>query len=329
MDRVATAIPLEKLISIALVAVALAILPALEIQEAIIVFGQGHFLACYYYQYKYRQIDRAYLQRYFLCLVLIFGAYYLYPNLFLLVTAASIYFVIHLSVDERFLWKDPPNLQRGLALMPFLLIYTGLIVDSIFVGQVTFKNSGWWAAAGEITVPILGTWITPYGLMAAGAALLGYLIYIRMRPSRMEPHDVYFLLGAAVLAVLYVSGHAPSHYYLMGSIILFHYSSWYIHYLVKWKDDEAKRSRYILDMIVVNALVFGLYAVYRWMPQALDVAYFPREIYPFKDPGHGNALAYFFSPGYFYLWTLMHFVSTARRSDWGYFRPPLKGLTTG
>jgi hypothetical protein len=320
MSRVAGAIPLEKLISVALVVAALVMLPPLEIQEAIIVFGQGHFLACYYYQYKYHKIDRPYLLRYFTSLILIFGAYILYPNLFLLVTVASVWFVIHLSVDERFLWKDPPNLQRGLALLPFLLLYTALIVDSIYVGHVNIQTASWIGPAQELVVPILGTWVSPYGLMAAGAALVIYLLYIRMRPSRMQPHDVYFLLGTAVLAVLFSTGHAPSHYYLMGSIILFHYSSWYVHYGVKWKDDKPRRNRYILDMLVVNALVFGIYAIYRWMPQALVVEYIPRYIFPFKDPVHGNILASLFSPGYFYLWTLMHFISTARLSDVGYFK---------
>jgi hypothetical protein len=321
IDRASLAIPLEKLISIALMAVLLYFLSPLQIQEAIIVFGPGHIFGCHYYQYKHHQIDRAYLLRYFTAFFLLFGGYILYPNFPLLVTVTSIFFVTHFAVDERFLWRDPPTLQRGLALLSFLLIYTGLIVDSIYVGTVNLAMDSWLGPAREIKVPTLGTWITPYCLAASGAALLFYLLYIRMKPSRMEPHDRYFLLGTIILAVLYLSGHAPSHYYLMGSVILFHYFSWYVHYLFRWKEDIPKRNCYIRDMLWINGIVFGLYAIYRWVPDALTVEYIPRQIFPFKDPSHGNVLAYLFSPGYFYLWTLLHLISTVRISDLGYFRP--------
>jgi len=74
---------LEKLVSLVLVAMALILLSPLQTQEAIIVFGQGHFLACYYYQYKYGKIDRAYLIKYLVFLIAVFGGYILYPNLYL------------------------------------------------------------------------------------------------------------------------------------------------------------------------------------------------------------------------------------------------------
>lgn len=137
----------------------------------------------------------------------------------------------------------------------------------------------------------------------------------------MEPRDRYFLLGTILLAALYLSGNAPSSIYLMGFVTLFHYFSWYVHYLFRWKDDKPKRNRYILDMLMINTVILACYGIYRWMPDALTVEYIPRQIFPYKDPGSGNALAYFFSPGYYYLWTLLHFASTARVSDLGYFRP--------
>lgn len=324
ISRPVAAVPFEKTISMALTALALVLLTPLEIQEAIIVFGQGHFLACYYYQYKYGQITKGYLLKYLLGLVLVFGGYILYPNLYLLVTAASVYFVVHLSADERFLWKDRPSLQRGLAALPFIAIYTGMIVDSIFIGHVKIVTG--YIPPQNYEVPILGVWITSYCLIAAGVALLGYLAYIRFRPSRIEAHDFYFLIAAGVLALLYATGHVPNHYYLMGAVILFHYSSWYLHYYVRWKDDKPRRNRYILNMIAINAIVFAVYAFYRFMPNALDVSYIPAQIFPFKNQTHGNVLAYLFSPGYFYLWTFMHYISTLRTSDLGYFsRSPARG----
>lgn len=310
----------EKLVSVAVAGLALILLTPLATQEAIIVFGQGHFFACYYYQYKYHRIDRPYLFRYFAAMILLFGGYLLYPNLFLLVTVASVYFVVHLSVDERFLWRDPPNLQRLLALLPFLILYAGMIIDGIYQGQVHLARDSWLGPAQSLKVPILGIWVTPYCMAGAGLALLGYLVYLKWNSRKVETHDLYFLTGAAVLAVLFATGHVPNYYYLMGAIILFHYSSWYVHYFVKWGEDRPKRRRYVLNMLWVNALVLGLYALYRVLPEGLAVDYLPRQIFPYKDPAGGNILAYLFSPGYFYLWTLMHFVSTARVSDLGYFK---------
>ncbi|MCE9624351.1 MAG: hypothetical protein K8R69_02685 [Deltaproteobacteria bacterium] len=309
---------LEKLVSLGLVAAALLLLSPLQTQEAIIAFGQGHFLACYYYQYKYGKMNRAYLMKYLGALVLVFGGYILYPNLYLLVTAASVYFVVHLSVDERFLWKEQPSLQRGLAFLPFLLIYMGMIVDSIFVGHVRIETG--YTAPMEFPVSILGIWITPYCVVAAGIALVAYLAFIRFKPSRMETHDVYFLLGAAILALLYVTNHVPNHFYLMGAIILFHYSSWYVHYYRRFQENRPLRNRYLLDMLVIYAIIFALYGFYRAMPRALNVEYFPSQIFPYKTQNHGNVLAYLFSPGFFYLWTFMHYLTTLRLSDLGYFR---------
>jgi hypothetical protein len=321
-----TSHPFEKLISLALVAALLYFLPPLEIQEAIVVVGLGHFFGCIYYQYKHHQVDRAYLLRYFTALFLIFGGYILYPNFSLLVTVTSILFLVHLSIDERFLWRDRPTLQRGLAFLPFFILYTGLIVDSIYVGNANLPMDSWLGPAREFKVPILGAWISPYCLVASAAALLVYLFYIRRKSSPMEPHDRYFLLGTILLAALYLSGNAPSSIYLMGFVTLFHYFSWYVYYLFRWKDDKPKRNRYILDMLKINAVILACYGIYRWMPDALSVEYIPRQIFPLKDPGHGNVLAYFYSPGYYYLWTLMHFVSTARVSDLGYFRTPVSAF---
>lgn len=311
-------IPLEKLASVAVVALALLLLNPFQVQEAVIVLGQGHFLACYFYQYRNGKIDRAYLLKYALAALLLFGGYYFYPNLFLLVTVASVYFVLHLLVDERFLAGQRPTLQRGLAFLPFFLIYLGMIVDNVFVGQATLDF--WLAQVQNLPVSILGVWITPYCLMAAGGALILYGLYMWRRKMRPESFDLYCFLGALVLALLYYTNHVPNHYYLMGAVILFHYSSWYVHYGIKFKDDPVREKQYLLHMFWINALVFGLYGIYRLWPDALVVDYVPANLYAFKSPSEGNVLAYLFSPAYFYLWTLLHFVSTARLSDLAYFR---------
>lgn len=314
----------EKLISIALVGVAIILLLPLDVQEAIIALGQGHFIACYYYQVKYHKVDRVYLIKYFTTLILLFGLYIYYPHFVLLVTVASVYFVIHLIVDESFLWHDQPRLQRGLAYLPLLLLYTGLIVDSTFVQEYGRVIEGQVMVAKVI--PLLGRDIAPYCLMGAAVATLAYFGYLLLRRSRLEAHDVYFLLGALVLVILYMTDHVPNRYDLMGAIILFHYSNWYIHYFIRWGEDRPKRNRYVQTMVIINVIVLGLYAIYRWMPEALSVKYVPRFIFPYKSPTEGNILAYLFSPGYFYLWTLMHFISTARLSDLGNFRPRPPGL---
>jgi len=311
----------EKIISIALVAAAIVFFSPRGVGEAIIAFGQGHFIACYYYQIKYHHIDRPYLIRYFACLILLFGGYIYYPNLPLLVTIASIYFVVHLSVDERFLWTDKVSLQRGLAFLPLLVIYSGMLIDRIYV----YYMPGTGAQTGQaVAVPALGLWLLPYFMWAAGVALAAYLLVVLISRQKIEAHDLYFLLAAGFLAVLYFTNHVPNRYYLMGGVILYHYSNWYIHYFIRWGSDRAKRNNYVMTMIVINLIVLGLYAFFKLYPDALEVKYVPRLIFAYKAPTHGNVLAYLFSPGYFYLWTLMHFISTARLSDINYLRPRLR-----
>lgn len=309
---------LEKLFSVLVVVVALTFLKPVQFLEAVIALGQGHFFACYYYQYKYHKMNRAYLIRYFIGLVVIFGAYILYPNLFLLVTLTSIQFVVHLSADERFLWKEAPSLKRGLAFFPFVLIYAGMIIDGVYVGYANLDF--WLVKAQNLKFAVLGVWLTPYCLGAAGVVVFGYFALVWKKKLTVERHDLHFLLAAFGLAILYFIGQVPNLYYLMGVPILFHYSSWYVHYGLRYKDDATQRNCYLKEMLVINALVLGLYSLYHFFPDILVVKFIPHEIYPFKSPIHGNVLAYLFSPAYFYLWTWMHFVSTARRSDLAYLK---------
>jgi hypothetical protein len=92
---------------------------------------------------------------------------------------------------------------------------------------------------------------------------------------------------------------------LFSFIIITHYLNWYWHIYKKYKAiNPAKIYPYIFECLSVNfaiAIVFiALIFVYRGESEALSSPIF----------------TLLYTPGYFYVWTLMHLLVTWRREDY-------------
>ena len=84
---------------------------------------------------------------------------------------------------------------------------------------------------------------------------------------------------------------------LTGFIIIYHYLAWYFHYYLNLDADHRKT--YLARVLGVNSLVLG--------------AYF---LWGAEGPGR-----YFFQNDYFYIWTLLHLITSTRPQD-------IKGMFT-
>lgn len=273
----------EKLLALGLAAALVVGLDWRAVIQWMIVLGQGHFLLAYLYQAWAGKIRVFYVLNYLFWAVLLVLLYWSHPFAAGLTAVATVYFAWHMAVDELYLseyplrlGRSPLHLGRLLEMTPFMLVYAAAVLDAMLA-------HGTWREFPELMGPALQ--LTP-------VVLLVYLALIGWGGYRPDARSCYFLVagglldGAAKLGWLQLVPAAK----LSGFIILFHYFSWYVHYYLSL---PAGRGRYVADVVVVNAVVLALFF---WFGAA--------------GPGW-----IFFQEQNFYLWTLMHLISSTRRGD--------------
>lgn len=249
-----------------------------------IVLGQGHFLIAYLYQYKAGKMTKPYLAVAVTSLVAVTGLYLSFPNYRVLVAVTTVYFLVHMLLDELYLLRLPMELHRSpmhlgrlLEMTPILLLYSTRVIDSLFSrfsrGPHTLE---------EVSLTL--SWCSLGALVLLG--ILG-----RYRP---DWRSLYFLGWSAFLFWAVYTGwfHRVPTGKLTGFIIIYHYLAWYFHYFLQLKAGP-KRVTYLRRVVVLNAVVLGIFAL--WGQQ-----------------GVGRFL---FQNDYFYIWTLLHLITSTRLGD--------------
>ncbi|MFN8613449.1 MAG: hypothetical protein U0931_38275 [Vulcanimicrobiota bacterium] len=276
---------LEKLCSLALAGGLVFFLDWRSVILAMILLGQGHFLMAYLYQGLAGKITRGYALRYLFWLGLIVAIYWSHPFPSGLTAVATIYFAVHMALDEFYLTRlplrlreSPMHLGRWLEMLPLIVTYAAAVSDAVL-------SRGAWPQFPALLGP---------SLMVSGLAYLAYFMLIWLRGYRPDWRSCYFLLAGASLDVAAKLGWlylipAPK---LSGFIILFHYFCWYIHYFLSLPSASLK-SVYLLRAAVVNGLVFSLYA----------------------GLGQQGLGWVFFQEQNFYIWTLLHLITSTRTED--------------
>lgn len=274
----------EKIVSLGLAAALVAGLDWRSVIVCFIVLGQGHFLLAYLYQARAGKIRGLYLLNYACWAALILAVYWSHPFAAGLTAVATIYFAWHMAVDEYYLLETPLNLRssplhlgRLLEMVPLVLVYAAAVCDAMLA-------HGSWRQFPELLGPSL---VVSLLAMLAYAALVGLSGY---RPDRRSWAILVpgFLLDLSAKLGWLQLVPPPK---LSGYIILFHYFSWYLHYYTSLSG--PRRRTYLRDVVAVNALVLALYLTY-------------------AKTGPGWL---FFQEQNFYLWTMMHLISSTRPHD--------------
>lgn len=282
-ERVEARVFIEKAVSAGIVGTLVTLLPWRTVVTLFIVLGQGHFLMAYLYQARAGKLTPAFLLRYLGWASLLLVAYWSHPFAPGLTALATIYFALHQALDELYLTRRPMRLRespmhlgRFLEMAPAIGIYSARVCDSM-LGQ------GSWPGFPTLLPAAIGLSLL-VGLVYLGLLTWGY------RPDRLS----CYLVGiGGLLAGLAQSGwlhHIPAPK-LSGFVILFHYLNWYIHYFLQLPL-EARRT-YLIDVTLVNAAVF--LAFFSWGKEG---------------PGR-----WFFQEANFYLWTLLHLITSTRSRD--------------
>lgn len=249
-----------------------------------IVMGHGHFLMAYFYQWKAGKMTRAYGLRFALFAFAILAIYNAWPDYRGLVAVTTIYFLLHMLWDEQYLMRLPMDLSRSpmhlgrtLEMAPIVLLFSARVVDDM------------WALDPWKAMPFRD-WAQP----ACWAVFLSYTLLGLGGWLRPDSRSAYFLSwGVALLAASYTRG-----YYLIptgkltGFIIIYHYLNWYLHYFLNLPPGPRRRI-YLGHVAVFNIAVLAAY--FTWGA---------------RGPGR-----WFFQNDWFYVWTLLHLMTSTRIGD--------------
>ncbi len=265
---------IEKAISLPLIAAAILFLSPNQVLIAFIVFGMGHIVIAYLYQYRAKKYVRAYAGLGATALVIGLMVLLGFRQIEVLIVATGIAFLTHFLQDELFLSGNKPSFLRTLEMAPVWLLYTGTLLNTVMHIHVLFQ----------------------FGLLAIALVAVYAILMARARKIP-DALSIYFLSITALLLYLSLFEIFVPLQTLIGTLVLLHYSGWYIAYYFKVRANPDRLRSYLVSVLVVNAIVFTLY----WF---------------FLSIGTRSWLAYLFIPVYFYVWTLVHTVFSLRMSDW-------------
>lgn len=255
MDR---AVVLQKVLGLGIVGLAIAFLSPIQIATAFAVFGQGHFLGAYYYQWKAGKMGYKWLAS-FLALAALLFWYGVGPEHFnTIAVVAAIFFFIHHFQDEIALFGKEHSGFRGLEILPPVLIYSALATDAFLQ--------------------------TAYTIPACGISAVVYAIYLALCAYKKKAPDqlsAYLATITAVLGALILSGVQIPPQTLLGSVILFHYVCWYVYFYFRFSAKPERQRQYIIDMVVIHVIVFAAFALFSWTPlrSVLQYVFLPGYFY--------------------------------------------------
>ncbi len=195
--------------------------------------------------------------------------------LMVFVFVTGVLFLVHFALDEIYLLGGKVSLYTTLECLPFLFLYSGLLSDTM-LGTETFLLS----------------------LIASGIALL-ILCVVSLERKRMPNalSGVYLVwavmtLGACLVFQSFGSGNSIVWFL---TLIGVHYGVWYGAYWFRLRGKSDRQRTYLWRSIGVNIAM--LFLIFVWLIQLLP------------------PLALLFAPSLFYVWTVIHILTSVRLAD--------------
>ncbi|MBP9757050.1 MAG: hypothetical protein KBD06_00460 [Candidatus Pacebacteria bacterium] len=255
-------------------------LPNDVLLRSVIAFGQAHFLISYIYRLKSGKMDRSYITNFLLLTIgigLVLAYVYAHTAWFPLVIFVTLtVFVLHYFMDELLITRVPAKNPVFGAIAAFLAF-------AAVLAQMLFG-----------TGPAILYALT--GLTAFFSLFFVYYLFSE-EGDRITQTQVliFFLLNIGV--PLYFAYYGGSNVYQLSAfIIMFHYIRWYLLYFVKLYG--TPELRIFLDFVT-------------WVHVLVIVTFFQYSLAP------GVSFGYlFYSPLFFYGWTLVHIILSIRKKDY-------------
>jgi|GEM_PF-4072003 len=268
----------EKFFSYGVSLALILLLSAQGVADAYLILGHAHFMMTVLYQYKRGRIDLRKLAFYLVSFIVIYSIAHRFPSHFTIFVSA--FLLVHVFTGEA----------RHLKLkftLPYLLLTLGMML----------------LLCTWLMRELFGPVINPHHLLPSLALILMAAIILSLREQATpKPEKLFvtlalvycFFLGLEFLRI------RPKSYESFGFIVIAHYLSTYFNVFLSFKQKNPQHARiFFLESLGVNLLFLLGYVLV------------------FFAIGTNNLLYdYFYHPISFYVWTLMHFLTTM---DFAYY----------
>ncbi len=270
---------LEKIFSCG-IALALACkLTAIQMSAVFIIMGQAHFTLTYIYQIKAGLATPRNVVLFVLCMTALYTTSFYYPPFFTLFAASSL--VIHTYVAEV-------KLQRRRMNIGYLALMAGVMVvnSTVSINQLF----GLHLPVDTVCYVIL---------LIGFSAGFGYFIRAK-RPISIQAYTIFAIGLLLTYIALALTDRFPYPYTSLGFIGVSHYLTFYAVTARKLYRNNRKRLLvFIGEAAVLNLLIAAGYFSLVWGWWRNDDLY-----------------TLWYLPTAFYAWTVMHFISTFKASDY-------------
>jgi len=261
---------INRVVSYGLAGIAILALAPLDVLLLFIYMGQAHFVLAYWYKCKtFRNAIRMPMMWLWAVLVLVlFTANFLalMPYNFLIAVTA-ILFAVHFVIDELELLKEHTGFFRSSILFGGVVVLFVIEILQFAFGIVFASNFLLFAAIATILLTIAGAF----------------------RPNTISTSffRTYVITLAGISGCAIVFSQSIHLAVPLGFIILAHYFIWYLDYYSRVRANPIYSKIYIQRVVLLNVLMFGIWAL----------VHFGVTV-PFYE--------YFFTEVYFYIWTCIH-----------------------
>lgn len=225
-----------------LIAVALLVLlPPWIALPAFFALGYAHFLLAFWYQRDAKKLSNQNIVLFLALLVLIvFASGFLSFPMYLFLIAVT--FAFHMIRDELFLTKGTVSLFTTLEMLPFLVLYSGLLANSLF--------------AVNLMVPAF----VLAGVILGAYAMLSFW-HGRMPDETSYIHFFWILVAALAYGYQSFFGDIGGGMWFLALTVM-HYIVWYVEYWNKLSAKPERRMTYAWRVITANVLFAFLAGVW-------------------------------------------------------------------
>jgi hypothetical protein len=269
----------ERVVSCLMVLGVVLFLSPQHVLDAVVVLGHAHFALSYFYQSKAGKIRLIYLLPYAVVLGISFYLRYEYEAFFLIFVAT--FFLFHNFFDEFKLRSEKPSAEYLVLIFILVATLSGWTAD-FFIGS-------------HVTKILIYISFAVGGILLGAKAVLGR-VEINWRCSYLH----FLLLMMGIFLTMEFTGHRPDARESFGAVILIHYMAWYIRLGMRFKQQGvAVFNTYIKRVLIANFIFMAGYYVVVIAMERQGILY---EV--------------IYAPFGFYVWTLMHLLTTFRLSDY-------------
>jgi len=250
------------------------LLPEKYLTPLFIVFGQGHFILMYLYQFRAKKIGIRYIRYYILISTVLLTFLLVYPtthmrDIFLLMSA--VVFGLHFFFDELFV-------HNLLVTKEHILIGIGFGIQYVLVSYALIFGQD--AISLSVSLP----------LIVLSWTLAAPLLATSFTAKKLSISELFLLVIVAIFTSVIFIPVPISAVQVLAFTVLFHYARWYLFYATRLRvhATSQRMRQYFKDTLIVNACVVAAYALF--------------VLIPIKE------LGIFFSDTFFYFWTILHVI---------------------